>query len=374
MQGQHVIIGPSMSDAVAARAEFKKRHANHGIQDPRVKSLERWVARVKDDTRVVEAIEMVSLVLDSPRRTRWELSRIIDDHLRTPERIFPHDDRMAFLRWIVRTRETTAKIDAKLAEIRDAKTDKARAEIIAGLSEHDEGGTEGSIENAHSILAHAWRAAPPDARPRHDAHRGEAEAFIGAMGTIRLAMFLARRVEHLVTDAAEKKRFAGMLKDVAAAADGKPVTERLKTAAKETKLTGALGIARSACAEAKAVRGRPDMAGSAARPAAVKVVGLVLEAEGKEAVRGFLSALDDELRRLDVVHAMTLKKKTSTSPIKRAVYRGQGVWLAELDENASKFGLLVKQGARWQWLEGEPKDILAMIPDAHFEKAVMAAK
>lgn len=365
------------------RAAFKDRYDEHGLQDPRIKALMRWITKVDDD-RVAEAIAMVSVAMDAPRHGRWEVSRVIDDELRKPEVLFPHDDRMVFLRWIVRGRETRARIDAKLREIRGAKSTKERAAIVAalGFGANGDGGSGdgaseptlagGSLENAHTILAHAWRAAPEDARPKHDAHRGEAEPFIGATGTIRLAIFLARRVEHLLEVDTDKQKLAAMLELAESAADGEPVTDALRSAAKETKLTGPLGIARSACAEAKVTRGRPDMAGAATRPAVTKVVALLLEAEGKEAVRRLLSDLDDELRRLDVVHALHLKKKTPTSPIARAILRAPGLWVAELEDG--RFGLLSKQGSRWVWAEGEKKDVLASVPDAHFEKAVMAAK
>ena len=41
---------------------------------------------------------------------------------------------------------------------------------------------------------------------------------------------------------------------------------------------------------------------------------------------------------------------------------------------SGEFGLLCKQGSLWAWTEGARDDVLATIPDKHFEHAVMAAK
>jgi hypothetical protein len=207
-------------------------------------------------------------------------------------------------------------------------------------------------------------------------HRGEPEPFIGARNTVRLVVFFARRVEHLVPKAAKKEfdRLVGLAeKAVTAGRAGPSVGQAIDRAPME----GPVAIARSACVEARTTLSRPDMAGGAARPAGVKTVGILLEAEGKDAVRTFLADVDEELRRLDVAHALDLKKKTPTSPIVRAVHRGAEkgkvvLWLAELEN--SQLGLLSKQGVRWAWNEGGRDEILATIPDVHFERAVMAAK
>jgi len=34
------------------------------------------------------------------------------------------------------------------------------------------------------------------------------------------------------------------------------------------------------------------------------------------------------------------------------------------------FGLLTKQASRWRWITGRREDVLASVPDAHFEPAV----
>jgi hypothetical protein len=90
-----------------------------------------------------------------------------------------------------------------------------------------------------------------------------------------------------------------------------------------------------------------------------------------------LSDLDDELRRLDVTYALETRKKAPSRPITRAIHRGVEdsqivLWLGELE--GGRFGLLAKEGRAWRWIEGSPDDILATVPDAHFERAAMAAR
>jgi hypothetical protein len=356
------------------REQLKARVKDEALADPRVKALERWALGRPDD-EVAEAIELFMIGLDASRKGRWLVLRTIDDELRHRGDLLPHEERVAFLHWIVRSRETDSKIQAKLVELREATTPKARSRIIEAMTA-SEGPNAASIENAHGVLAHAWRAAPAGARPTGAVHQGEPEPFIGARNTVRLVLDFARRVAHLVPKA-EKKAFDRLLQlavtAIAAERSSEPLREAIMRASKE----GAMGIARSACVEASATLSRPDMAGVAARPAGVKMVGILLEEGGNEAVRSFLSDLDEELRRLDLAHAVDLRKKEPSRPIARAIHRGAEkgkvvLWLAELE--GGKLGLLAKQGRLWAWSEGGRDDILATVPDAHFEAAVMAAK
>lgn len=356
------------------RAKLKARVKEEALADPRVKALERWAVGRPDD-EVAEAIELFTIGLDASRKGRWSVLRTIDDELRHPGDLLPHAERVAFLHWIVRSRETDSKIEAKLREIRQATTPAVRSRIIDAMTAN-EGANATSIENAHGVLAHAWRAAPADARPSGAVHRGEPEPFIGARNTVRLVIYFARRVAHLVPKS-EKKAFERLLQlavtAIAAERSSEPLREAIMRASKE----GALGIARSACVEASATMSRPDMAGVAARPAGVKMVSILLEDGGKDEVRRFLGDLDEELRRLDIAHAIDLRKKSPSRPIARAIHRGaeQGkvvLWLAALE--GGQLGLLAKEGRLWAWVEGGRDEILATIPDVHFEAAVMAAK
>jgi hypothetical protein len=366
-----------MTSAQQLRDELRARVADEALADPRVKTLERW-ALGQPDEHVAEAIELFMIGLDASRQGRFRVLRTIDDEFREPDALLPHEDRVAFLRWIVRSRETDSKIQAKLLELRMATTRKARSGIITTLTAA-EGENATSMENAHGVLVYAWRAAPAEARPPGPVHRGEPEPFIGARNTVRLVVYFARRVAHLVPRN-EKKAFERLLRlavtSLGAARSNESLREAIMEASTQAR-EGAMSLARSACVVASTALARPDMVGTAARPAATKVVGLLLEADGNDAVRNFLADVDEELRRLDVAHALDTRKKSPSRPIVRAIHRaaekGQVMlWLAELE--GGQLGLLAKQGRRWAWTEGTRDDILAMIPDAHFEAAVMAAK
>lgn len=365
----------SSSHPAALIAAFRARLASEELEDPRLKSLARWIGRLHDD-RVADAIELVTIALDAPRRGRHEVSRLIEQELRGEEPRFPHADRVTFLRWVVRSRESSATIATTLNEIRSAKGAE-RARVLASLVEQGPQGATGAITNAHPILAYAWRSAPPDARPMHDAHFGEHEPFIGARGSVRAMIFLARRLRHLTARSQRRQH-----DELVRAAERWVETDDRSglSEAAALRVEGALAVARAAAAEARAVARRPDMAGAASRPAAAKAITLQYEREGADAVKETLTALDHELRRLDVVHALSLKK-VPPARILRAVYRGSdappgsrtlgSIWLAELPDRA--FGVLIKRGSRWCWETGDRESVLASVPDAHFERAVSSA-
>jgi hypothetical protein len=362
------------ADPDEIRRAFMNRLREEALTDYRLSRLKTWLERLPSE-RAPDAVELLTIALDAPRKGRWIVLWLVDNRLRAEDDVLPHAMRLAFLRWAVRSRSTQSKVVAKLNELRAAPTPTALNALVDALT-GDQASTS-SLANAHSILAHAWQAAPPDARPTGLVHRGEPEPFIGARGTVRLAAFVARRVCHLAPKA-DKKLFTKLVDLAEQAADkGKP-SAKLDGALESAAREGVIGIARAACAEAKVTLLRPDSAGSSARPAAVKAVGHLLATDGKNAVRDFLAALDEELRRLDVVHALVLKKKEPKHPIAHAVFRGADakgkivVWLARLANG--QLGLLSKQGTFWRWMEGPHDEILATIPDHFFERAVMAAK
>ena len=362
---------PTTADEL--RERLQQRIEEEQLADPRLKTLEAWVLGLPDEA-VADAIELVMVGLDASRRGRLAVLRIIDDQFRRSGEPLAHAERVAFLRWVVRSRATDGQMRDTLSELRGAD-ETTREPILERLAASD-GDALVSLDNAHPVLAHAWRAAPADARPTAAVHRGEPEPFIGARNTVRLVIFFARRLEHLVPRAS-KPDFDRLVSLAEKAVIAGRTGPDLGRAIDRAPMDGPVAIARSACVEARNALMRPDMAGGAARPAGVKTVGILLEAEGKNAVRSFLSDVDEELRRLDVVHALDLKKKTPTSPIVRAVHRGAEkgkivLWLAELA--SGQLGLLSKQGVRWAWNEGDRDDILATIPDVHFERAVMAAR
>jgi hypothetical protein len=362
------------TEADELRANLEARIMDEALADPRVKALERWALQKPDD-ELADAIELFMIGLDASRKSRWVVLRTIDDEFRSADELLPHAERVAFLRWIVRCRETDSKIQAKLRELREAATPQARSRIIDAISA-TEGPNTPSLENAHSVFVFAWRAALPDARPIGAVHRGEPEPLIGARNTVGLVIWCARRVAHLVPKS-EKKAFDRLLVLAMTAVAAGRSNAPLHAAVERASSKGAMSLARSACMEARASLERPDMTGIAARPAAARAVSVLLEAEGKDAVRSFLRDLDEELRRLDVVHAVDGRKKSPSRPIVRAIHRAAEdgkvvLWLAALE--GGQLGLLSKQGRLWTWSEGSRDDVLAMIPDAHFERAVMAQK
>ncbi|MDF2694978.1 MAG: hypothetical protein K0S65_3361 [Labilithrix sp.] len=356
------------TEADELRESLRARLKDEALSDPRLKTLERWALRRPDD-EVADAIELLMIGLDASRKGRWMVLRTIDEEFRQPDELLPHDERVRFLRWIVRSRETDANLQAKLRELHEARTPEARSHIVGALT-----ADAASIEHAHPVFAHAWRAAPVDARPSGPVHHGEPEPVLGDRNTVRLVLSFARRVAHLVPRA-EKKSFERLLELAASAVAAGRSNASLHDAFARASKEGAMGLARAACLEARAALSRPDMAGIAACPAAAKTVELLLAAEGKDAVRGFLSDLDEELRRLDLTHALAQRKKSPSRPIARAIHRAAEdgkvvLWLAELE--GGQLGLLAKQGRLWTWTEGSRDEILATVPDAHFERAVMA--
>ena len=81
----------------------------------------------------------------------------------------------------------------------------------------------------------------------------------------------------------------------------------------------------------------------------------------------------DEPFTLDVVNALTKRKKEPGQPVARCLWRGTdadgaALWLAELEGGTS--GLLRKVGRRWQWFEGPRDEVLANLPGERFEEIV----
>jgi hypothetical protein len=163
-----------------------------------------------------------------------------------------------------------------------------------------------------------------------------------------------------------------------AVADANEPSAELGAAIDRAPRDGVLGIARAACVEARTTLRRPDHAGASARRAAAKAAALLVSTGGAGAGRRFLTALDDELRRLDIVHALALRGRTPSRPVARAIFRGADargkvvVWVARLEGGAH--GLLARQGRLWAWTEGSYDDVLATVPDVHFEAAAMAGR
>lgn len=379
-------------NALAVRRAFAERLADEALSDYRLTSLTRWIEGL-DDESAVQAIELVEIGLDSSRKNRHNVFWVLDQHMRRTT--LSHATCTLFLRWVVRTGTPPAKCKKVLDALAGAPTDEARQTMLAELEAEQVAAP--LLANAHAILAHAYRAAPRAAWPVRAVHLGEPEPFIGAKGAVLIAIFIARELESLLETRADKKAYRALLRMAEeSVAAGKP-TDELLANVDEASREGVMSLARSACAEARAALRRPDTAGGAARPAAVKAVSLLLAERpddnmklGEDLTRRFLERLDDELRRLDVVHALTTRDRTSSRPIASAVFRageqtrssglatrGKGtLWLGLLEpapKHGPTLGLLAKQGRYWTWTEGSPQDVLALVPDTYFEAAAMAA-
>lgn len=240
-----------------------------------------------------------------------------------------------------------------------------------------------SFGNAHAAFVAALRAAPIEALPPGPYHRGGAAPSLGGGGTVALALFLARAVEHTVP-AKDRRQFDAVvtLASEALAAGRGEVSKALEQAAGKDAKVPQLSIARAAAVEARGWYRRPDLVGTSLRAVAPKAVNVLLEADGVDAVRAMLVAMDDAIMRLCVSWALSSKNKTPTRPIARGVWFNtikvsssgarQGLWLGQMDDG--RYGLLSKVGPRWTWTEGARDDVLATVPDVLFEEAVMAAR
>jgi hypothetical protein len=98
---------------------------------------------------------------------------------------------------------------------------------------------------------------------------------------------------------------------------------------------------------------------------------------GIAAAKVLLEDIDDEHRRLDAIHAVDARRLMPTSLIEIAVYRGAGnvrnppIWLTLMQHR--RFGLLWLRDRNWAFTEGDREEVLAHVPDLHFERAAAAA-
>lgn len=230
------------------------------------------------------------------------------------------------------------------------------------------------FDNGHNLLVAALRAAPEEALPDGVLHHGGPIPKPTARSIIALAVWCAARVAEYCP-ASEKPLFEQALGFARAALAGEPPSQdELEEVCRRKPRSGAFAVARAAATEVRTLITRPDMTGTALRPAMAKLVPLLLEQEGVDAVRSFLVELDDALTVADVRAALERRKKEPTSAIVISLWRGaddKGAgshWLARLEDG--RYGLLSKPGRNWVWTEGRRDDLLAMVPDERFEEAV----
>ena len=100
---------------------------------------------------------------------------------------------------------------------------------------------------------------------------------------------------------------------------------------------------------------------------------------GEGGTKRWLEQVGDELRRIDTIFAVDESRLLTSAPVDRAIFRGRvgdgegavATWLARLI--SGRHGLLWRCGPAWRWLEGERDEVLAHVPDEHFEAAANAA-
>ncbi|MFO0547307.1 MAG: hypothetical protein U0271_02905 [Polyangiaceae bacterium] len=108
------------------------------------------------------------------------------------------------------------------------------------------------------------------------------------------------------------------------------------------------------------------------------VITQVTEQHGFERARSTLLGAVELLRRVDVEAALFLYRIECSAPITQVVWRGgrvayaleDGVRLVRLANGA--WALLSRGGDGWLWTEGSRDEVLAVVPDAFFEPAVLA--
>lgn len=317
-----------------------------------------------DDAEATREVELVELALSHDRTQQYALA-LFREYLLAPSDL-PYDLRRTLVDRVARGIDRDHRVGALIGELRSMDPNIAAA-ARRRLAEQP----AVDIANAHTVLAGMVKAVLPELMPEKPCHRDEPTPQIGSRGWALLATFMARRLEYLLRDE-ERAAFTLALEQAAT-----PDMERTPPAAKKTSSL-ALFLAEAAWKESRqSASYRPDLVGSSLRPIAAKVMKGVLATEGKTAALDLLAATDDELRRLDVVHALRERMDSDrTSDIAAAILRaGQKgkvqLWLARLTDG--RYGLLWKERTRWKWTEGDRDTVLATVPEMLFEAAVMAA-
>jgi hypothetical protein len=328
-----------------------------------------WLERSEGEA-LAAAVALIAAVLRAKPSLQWTTLRFIDDNLIAPGL----DDRARALivRRMIERRDTSDEAVGRAAALRAAWGSVDYEQLVAAAAEM----RGPSLANAHTLFLHAWRAAPPSACRAPTIHRGEPEPSIGARGNVRIALFTAAAVAHLAKgdERAVFDELVGAVERALVArehvrSDASAIAERRR---------GILTIANAPVTEMSLSLARPDSCGAAARPAVAKAVKLIAEREGQAEAGAFLDRLDDELRRVDVIHALEQRKREPTAPITRAIHRGANsdgevvLWCAELADG--RFGLFRKEGRRWLWSEGPRDEIVALVPDGHFDAVAAATK
>lgn len=326
----------------------------------------RTEARLKtlDERAFAEQAPLVELAIAHPR-TSDEALEFLDARARAPEPRIPTTVQAAIVARVaaraLRLFEANALVD-RLVRASDADYAAEVAKLAQPVAV--------DLAGAHSILAHAIRAAAPGWSPPGPCHRGEPMPSLQAVGWPRVAEFMARRVAYTLRSG-ERAAFDRALD--AARPGAERSSERPSPPDKATSI--ALQLAASAAVEARTAWSRPDAVGSSLRPTTARAVRYLVEHEGPDAVAEFVQALDDELRRLDLIYAVVQRfPAEGTLAVTRAILRSKDppLWLGELADGTCV--LLWKQKGRFSLLKEGRDVVLATIPDALFEEAALRCR
>lgn len=234
------------------------------------------------------------------------------------------------------------------------------------------------FSDAHYLLAGALKVAPAGTHPRRPFHGGgpalkiDAEAYVH--GVLWLASFIDRFVDP--RDRADFDIWVDLARQQLKVGPSNTTNQRILYSADAAKVSRIPAKVGAWCAhEASNWAWRAIYAGGAARPAAANVARFLAKSAIGE-LAGYLADLDAQCLQLEVMTQLREKKQTTTAPVAKVLCRGYEptkvlFWLMRLENQ--KLALLFKEKTRWRLLEGDKDEVLATVPEAHFERAVHAA-
>lgn len=234
------------------------------------------------------------------------------------------------------------------------------------------------FEGAHHFLLGALKVAPPETHPPEPFHGGGPPLKIDAEAYVVGALWLADRMRPYLDerDRADFEAFVALAKkQLELGPDDKTNQKAIfaANAGKYARVPAKIGA--WAAHEAGNWAWRSIYAGGAARPAAANVARFLAKKAPAE-LPGYLRELDAYCLYLEALTQLREKNQKTSAKVAQALWRGHEnnkvlCWLMRLDNK--KLALLFKEKTRWRLVEGERDDVLATVPEAHFQAAVDAA-
>lgn len=327
-------------------------------------SVARWLTGVPPDSPELRLMDAV--VAEPDEAVAATMVFLLDSHLREATRV-PLELRVQLLELLA------CGVITNLPEAIDPwlpprprmefETVRTRDEVLSWLCVPNRG-----LRTAHPVYVAAFRASPRELQHTGAIHRGEPMPVPSQRAMVR---FLASLADHLAPLATREERpeFDALV------ARGRPYVEGKKLAedyrASGRKRAPMLTVASAAHRQAVARWAYATDKNETAIAAVSDAIPLAAQRGGWVAAEHLLAAIDEGLRRADVEGALEERDKAASAPLRRALFRGPELWMAELDSGA--LGLLRKEGRRWAWHEGAQDELLPLLPDAFFEAAALAA-